>query len=89
MIVPCILLLAFQFVFLTRLVISFFPISDNSFAGRYRDLSVSLTDPLVVPVRKMVPPVSGALRGFGFAEIIVLLVLFLLTSIVCGVAGVR
>ena len=86
MIVPCVLLQLFQFVFLTRLVISFFPITPTSLAGRYRDLSVKITDPVVTPVRKMMPPISGAFRGFGFAELIVLLVLSVVSQIVCGLA---
>ncbi len=86
MIVPCVLIQLFQFVFLTRLVITFFPVSPTSLAGRYRDLSIKVTEPVVVPVRKIMPPVTGALRGFGFAELIVLLILAVLGQIICGAA---
>jgi len=86
MIVPCVLLQVFQFVFLTRLVISFFPVSSTSLVGRYRDLSVKVTDPVIAPVRRMMPPITGALRGFGFAELVVLLIISVVGQIVCSFA---
>lgn len=86
MIVPCVLLQVLQFVFLTRLVLSFFPLSPTSLVGRYRDMSVAVTEPLVSPIRKAMPPVSGPLRNFGLAELVFLVILYVLIAIVCGVA---
>lgn len=80
----CILLLAFQFIFLLRLVMSFFPISGGSTAASVRDLTVVVTDPVVLPLRRSLPPLPGGMAGFGLAEILVLIALRVLESILCG-----
>ena len=81
--IVCILLLAFQLVFLLRMVMSFFPIGSGSPTGRLRDLTVVLTDPVILPLRQRVPRLPGAMAGFGVAEIIVLIALQILLRIVC------
>ena len=86
MIVPCVLLQVLQFVFLTRLVLSFFPTTPDSMLGRYQNLSVAMTEPLVAPIRKMMPSVGGPLQKFGLAELVFLVILYVLIGIVCGVA---
>jgi uncharacterized protein YggT (Ycf19 family) len=79
----CILILAFQFIFYLRLVMSFFPLATGSPASSVRDLTVVLTDPLVIPLRRRLPPLHGALAGFGLAELLVLLGLHLLEVFFC------
>jgi YggT family protein len=79
----CVILLLFQFVFYLRLVMSFFPISSGSPASGVRDLTVAITDPVIAPVRRSVPPLSGALAGIGLAELLVLIALQVLIQIVC------
>lgn len=82
--VICIFLLAFQFVFLLRMVMSFFPISTGSTAASVRDLAVVVTDPVLLPLRRSLPPLPGGLAGFGLAEILVLIALRVLETILCG-----
>lgn len=79
----CIPLLLFEFVFLLRLVLSFFPIRHDSMWGSARSLSVVVTEPVVMPIRRAVPPLPGALGGFGVAELIVLIGLQIIIGIVC------
>jgi len=79
----CILLLVFQLVFLIRMVMSFFPISSGSTASRFRDLTVVLTDPVVLPLRRSLPPLPGAMAGFGLAEILVLIAIQILVQFIC------
>lgn len=79
----CILLLVFQLVFLLRMVMSFFPISSGSTASRIRDLTVVLTDPVVMPLRRSLPPLPGAMAGFGLAEILVLIGIRILVQFIC------
>ncbi len=78
----CIILLIFQFLFLLRLVMSFFPISPRSAAGKVKDLAIAVTDPVVVPVRRALPPVTGGpFAGGGIAEMLVFLILIVLIKI--------
>jgi uncharacterized protein YggT (Ycf19 family) len=82
--IVCVLLLLFQFVFYLRLVMSFFPLSGGGAASGIRDLTVAVTDPLLLPVRRSVPPLTGAMAGIGLAELLVLIGLQVLIQIVCG-----
>lgn len=79
----CVLLLSFQFIFLLRMVMSFFPIASGSTASNVRDLTVAVTDPLVTPLRRSLPPLPGAMAGFGLAEILVLIGLQVVVQIIC------
>ncbi|MEZ5379025.1 MAG: YggT family protein [Acidimicrobiales bacterium] len=78
----CILLLLFQFVFLSRIALSFFPIRPGTPAGTAKDLAFALTDPVVWPLRRRLPPVPGPI-GFGIAELVVLLLLVVVLGIIC------
>lgn len=84
MTVICIVLLAFQFVFLLRMVMSFFPLASGSTAASVRDLTLIVTDPVVQPLRRSLPPLPGAMAGFGLAEILVLIGLQIIIRILCG-----
>ena len=79
----CILIRAFEFIFLVRMVLSFFPIKDQTLAASARQLSLVITDPVVAPIRRVVPPLPGAMAGFGIAELLVLIGLQLLDAIIC------
>lgn len=80
----CYFLLIFEFVFLLRMVMSFFPISTGSPVAGVRDLAVAATDPVIIPIRRSVPPLPGAMRGFGLAEILVLIGIQILVEIICS-----
>lgn len=82
----CILILAFQFVFLLRMVLSFFPIRDGTVPATVRELAMAATEPVVFPLRRSLPPLPGALAGFGIAELVVLIGLQIIGAIVCGLA---
>jgi uncharacterized protein YggT (Ycf19 family) len=79
----CVLVLLFQLAFLLRLVLSFFPLVSGSTFAAVRDVSIAITDPVVWPIRRKVPPLPGAMAGFGVAEILVLILIQIIASIVC------
>ncbi|MGH1491964.1 MAG: YggT family protein [Acidimicrobiales bacterium] len=80
----CILILAFQFVFLLRMVLSFFPIREGTLFASVRELSMAATEPVVFPLRQKLPPLPGALAGFGIAELVVLIGVQILAAIFCS-----
>ena len=47
---------------------------------------MAATEPVVFPLRKSLPPLPGALAGFGIAELVVLIGLQIIGAIVCGLA---
>ncbi len=80
----CILVLAFNFVFLLRMVMSFFPIREGTVASQVREVAVVATDPLVYPLRRALPPLPGAMAGFGIAELLILVGLQILGALICS-----
>ncbi len=82
----CILIQAFTFVFLLRMVLSFFPIKEGTLPATVRELAVAATDPLVFPLRRSLPPLPGVMAGFGIAELVILIGLQIVGAIVCGLA---
>jgi len=80
----CIAMRLYIFMFLLRLVLSFFPLREGSLGAAALSLSYRGTEPLVGPIRRRVPPLPGALGGFGLAELLVLIGVQLLSQIVCA-----
>ena len=78
----CIALLLFQLAFLLRIVLTFFPLSPGGGTATVRDLAVLVTDPVVMPIRRAVPPLGGAV-GVPVADLLVLLGLQLLIFFFC------
>ncbi len=79
----CIFILLFNFIFLLRLVLSFFPLREETLASSVRGWTVALTDPVVLPIQRRVPPLPGAMAGFGIAHLLVLVGLAILDVILC------
>ena len=79
----CVLVLGFQFFFLLRMVMSFFPIQEGSLTGSVREFAFAITEPVVLPLRRRLPPLPGGLAGFGIAELMVLIGLQILAVIIC------
>lgn len=79
----CIILLLFQFAFFVRLVLGFFPIRVGSPAATLRGIAAVVTEPVVQPLRRAIPPLPGAMAGFGVAELAVLIGLAILLGVIC------
>jgi len=79
----CVALLLFQFVFLLRIVTSFFPIQYGSTLAAVRGLTITVTEPVLMPLRRRLPPLPGMMAAFGIAELVLLILLVVLLAIVC------
>jgi uncharacterized protein YggT (Ycf19 family) len=78
----CILLLLFQLAFLLRIVLTFFPLAPGGSPATVRDLAVLVTDPVVLPIRRAVPPMGGTI-GIPVADLLILIGLQIIIAIVC------
>ena len=78
----CVVLLLFQLAFLLRIVLTFFPLSPGGGTATVRDLAVLVTDPVVQPVRRAVPPMGGPV-AIPIADLLVLIGLQILIAFVC------
>jgi YggT family protein len=68
-----------------RIILSWFPISAGGPLAAVFSFLYSITEPLLGPVRRMLPPVGMGGMGLDLSPIIVLLVLqILVLPAVCG-----
>ena len=58
-----------------RIVLSWFPMQSGGAMATIHDFLVAITEPLLGPVRRMLPPIGVGGMGFDLSPIIVLLVL--------------
>jgi YggT family protein len=56
-----------------RIVLSWFPLQRGGVMATIHDFLVTITEPLLGPVRRMLPPVGVGGVGFDFSPIIVIL----------------
>ena len=56
-----------------RIILSWFPTSRGTVLGTLSDFLYGLTEPVLGPVRRMIPPVGMGGMGLDFSPIIVLL----------------
>lgn len=78
--IVCLFLVVYMFVLLGRALLSWFPISGDSPLAALQSALYSLTEPILAPVRGLVPPMGG----FDISFIIVVFGVSILRSAICG-----
>jgi YggT family protein len=58
-----------------RIILSWFPLSPGGLVASVADFLVAITEPVLGPVRRMLPPVGVGGMGLDLSPIIVLLLL--------------
>ena len=76
--VPCALLTVFIIVLFLRVVLSWFPAPQGGAATFYRIL-LDLTEPILAPLRRMIPPVGM----LDLSVTVLLIFLFVVRAAVC------
>lgn len=80
---PCTLVTLYTFCIFGRIILSWFPIApDSPFAAVFSFL-YAITEPVLGPVRRLLPPIGMGGMGFDLSPIIV----FFGLRIVMGVIG--
>lgn len=79
----CSLILVYFFVLFARIILSWFPIEPGSGLASVYRLLYDLTEPLLAPVRNLIPPVGGGGMAFDLSPIIVFVALTILRNAIC------
>jgi YggT family protein len=80
----CLGLQAYVFVIIGRIILSWFPTSPGSALAGVHDFLRRITDPILEPLRRVIPPLGGGGIAIDLSPIIVLLVIqLLLLPLVC------
>lgn len=81
--VLCDALDVFALALIVRVVLSYFPMSGGSGVARAYDLLGSVVEPVLSPVRRLVPGVRAGSATLDLSPMIVLIVIFLLRPLLC------
>ena len=80
----CTLIYIYMLVIFARLIMSWFPPTPGTTYAQIFDGFVRVTEPVLGPVRAMLPPVRMGAMGLDLSLIVVFLVGILLQRIICG-----
>ena len=80
----CLLLQVYLLALFGRIILSWFPISPGSALAPVFSILYSVTEPVLGPIRRIMPPMSLGGMGFDLSPVIVLVVFQVLQSKICG-----
>ncbi|MGI9033996.1 MAG: YggT family protein [Acidimicrobiales bacterium] len=84
MLLVCRLLEAYIVVIFARIVFSWFPIEAGSTMATVFGFLYAVTEPVLGPLRRVIPPVGVSGMGLDLSPTIVIIVLFVIRGALCG-----
>lgn len=79
----CTLIDLYVLILFGRIILSFFDVPSDHAVGRLRTLLAAMTDPVLIPLRRVIPPVRMGPAALDLSPLVVLLGLSLLRRIIC------
>jgi YggT family protein len=80
--IVCTLIDIYILVLFARIILSFFEVPSDHAVARVRSVLASLTDPVLVPLRRVIPPVRMGPAALDLSPLVVLLGLSLLRGVI-------
>ncbi|MGI8777020.1 MAG: YggT family protein [Acidimicrobiales bacterium] len=81
--IVCRLLEAYLIILFARIILSWFPIESGSVMASVFGFLYAVTEPVLGPIRRVIPPMGMGGMGFDFSPLIVILVISLLNNFIC------
>ena len=81
--VVCRLLQLYLVAIFARIILSWFPISAGSVMARIFEVLYTVTEPVLGPIRRVVPPVGLGGMGLDLSPIIVIFAIQILSNAIC------
>jgi YggT family protein len=79
----CRLLEAYVIIMFARIILSWFPISPSGGLSTIYGFLFTLTEPVLGPIRRIIPPLGMGGMGFDLSPLIVLLGIGLIRGAIC------
>ncbi len=79
----CTVLQLWLFAMFVRIVLSWFPVTEGGLMATVTNALGAITDPVLEPVRRVLPPVRIGTMGLDLSPMVVLLVGSLLIGAIC------
>ena len=80
----CLFLQIYLLALFARIILSWFPISPGSALAPVFSFLYTVTEPVLGPIRRLMPPMSMGGMGFDLSPLIVIIVFQVLQSRLCG-----
>lgn len=81
--IVCLLLYLYLFAIFGRVLLSWFPLNPNGPMATVAGFLYSVTDPVMKPVRRMVPPVRLGTTALDLSPVIVIFGVVIIRGIIC------
>lgn len=78
------LLNLYVFVIFVRIILSWFPITPGTAMASIHGFVQALTEPVLAPIRRALPPARMGSMGFDFSPMIVIVGIYILQSVIAG-----
>jgi len=82
-VILCRLLDAYLILVFGRIILSWFPIESGSAMASIFGFLYAVTEPVLGPIRRVIPPMGMGGMGFDFSPLIVILGISLLRGFIC------
>jgi YggT family protein len=79
----CLLLQVFAVVVFARVILEWIPVSDEHPVGRVRRWLRVVTQPVLAPIRALIPPLRVGSMAVDLSPVILILLLNLLATVLC------
>lgn len=79
----CTLLRVYILVIIARMILSWFPIAPGTLMASVASFLYNVTEPLLGPLRRAIPPVRLGAMGLDLSPLIVIIGLQILAGIIC------
>lgn len=80
----CTLIQLYLIVLFARIVLSWFPIAPGGAMAQIFSFLYSVTEPVLGPIRRMIPPVGMGGMGLDLSPIIVIFGIYILQAALCA-----
>jgi YggT family protein len=74
------IVLAYAYVVLARVILEWIPVSYDHPVARVRSVLRAATDPVLVPLRRMIPPLRTGGMALDLSPMVLMILLFLLAG---------
>ena len=79
----CFLLTAAYLILLARVILSWFPLDPDGIPAQVYGLLVTITEPVLGPMRRAIPPVRMGAMGLDLSPLIAFFAIIILQGILC------
>lgn len=80
----CRLLDLYLLILFVRIVLSWFPLEQGGVMASVNNFLYGLTEPVLAPIRRVLPPMGVGGMGFDLAPLVVIFGIYILRAVFCG-----